>query len=115
EFHKNSDLAAQNLRHHRREYVIHCTEGVAARGLHLIGIGRHKNNGSVCRLWVLTYELCRLDSVDVRHIDVEEYDGEFPLEELAQRSGTRSDHDQILPELIEHVAEGEQLLRCVVD
>jgi hypothetical protein len=98
-------LAAQDRRHDRSQDIVDGTELVTSLRLHLIGIRRHENDRRVRRAPVLADQLGRLDAVHVRHVDVEHDDGELALEQLAQRFGAGADEDEILVEIVEHLAE----------
>ena len=109
------DLAAQDIRPHRRQDVIDRAERVAVRRLHLVGVGGDEDDRRVRRPLVLPDELGGLEAVDVRHVDVEQDDGELAREHLAQRLRARAHHHQVLLELLEDRPEDEQLLRQIVD
>ena len=109
------DLAAQDIRPHRRQDVIDRAERVAVRRLHLVGVGGDEDDRRVRRPLVLPDELGGLQAVDVRHVDVEQDDGELAREHLAQRLRARAHHHQVLLELLEDRPEDEQLLRQIVD
>ena len=115
EVHEDAHLAAQDRRHDGRQDVIDGAELVAALRLHLVGIGRDEDDRRVRRPAVLADELSRLDAVDVGHVDVEHDDGELALEQLAQRLGARAHEDEVLVEILEHLAEREPFVGQIVD
>ena len=57
----------------------------------------------------------RLEAVHVRHVDVEQDDGELLLEHLLQRLLAGAGGDDVLPQLLEDRAEDDMLVRQVVD
>ena len=84
------DLGAQHLRHHRRQDVVDRAERVAARGLHLVGVGGDEDDRRVRRALVLADQRGGLEAVDVGHVDVEQDHRELALQHLAQRLGARA-------------------------
>ena len=110
QLHEDLHLAAQHFGHHRREDVVDRAERVAARGLHLVGIGRDEDDRRVRRALVLSDQRRGLETVDVGHVDVEQDHREFTLEQHAQRLASRSNQDHLLCQRFEHRGEDHQLL-----
>jgi hypothetical protein len=109
------DLAAQDLRDHRRQDVIDRAQRIPARGLHLVGVRGHEDDRRVLGLAVLADQLGGLDAVDVGHVDVEQDDREVALQELAQRVRAGVRHDQVLAKLLQYHLECQTLVRQVID
>ena len=108
-------LGAQHLGHHRRQDVVDRAQRIAARGLHLVGVGGDEDDRRVRRALVAADQRGRLEAVDVGHVDVEQDHRELARQHLAQRLGARADEDQVLLQLLEHGPEDQQLLLQVVD
>ena len=109
------DLAAQHLRHDRRQDVVDGAERIAARGLQLVGVGGDEDDRRVRRALVLADQLGGFEAVDVGHVDVEQDHRELALQDFAQRLASGADEHQVLPQVFEHGAEDQQLLCQVVD
>jgi hypothetical protein len=115
EIHEHPHLATQDRGHDGRQDVVDGAELIAALRLHLVGIRRDEDDRRMRRPAVLADQLGRLDSIDVRHVDVEHDHGELALEQLAQRFGARVHEHEVFVEILEHLAEREALIGQVVD
>src|SRR6185312_2180493 len=86
-----------------------------ARALYVIGVRRHKDDGSVPRVAVLAQKLRGLEPIHPRHVDIEQDDGEFPLEHTLQRLLSGGGHDHLGIEAIEDRRVRQPLFRKIID
>ena len=78
-------LRAQDIRHHRRQYVIYCTECVALSGVHLFHVRRKENNGRMHGSLAHADIACSFESVHARHVYIEQNDGDVVFEQTLKR------------------------------
>src|SRR5206468_7955012 len=75
ELHEDADLCAQHFRMERLEDVIDRSELVAAEDVGLVAAqGGQKNDGRVARFVTLTDQAGGLESIEIRHLHVEQDD-----------------------------------------
>ena len=101
ELDEHLDLGAQDLRHDRRQDVVHRTQRVALHGLHVVGEGGHEDDGRVPRLLALADQRRGLQARHAGHVDVEQDDGELALEQKLQCLLARRRRDDVLVELLQ--------------
>ena len=114
ELDEHADLGPEDLRHHRREDVIHGAERVALRRVHLVAECGDEDDGRLGRLPAAADHRGGLQAVHLRHLHVEQDDREFLVQQVPQRLPPRSGLDQILAQAREdHLADEELLVQVV--
>src|SRR5581483_12231685 len=108
-------LRAQHRCHYRGENVIDCAKSVSTRRLHLIGVGGDENNRCVTSIAMAADECRGLQSVHVRHVDVQQNDCERAFQHPLERFGTRSGLNDFGVEVLEQAAVDQQFLREIID
>jgi hypothetical protein len=108
-------LGAQQLRHHRHRQIIHRTGLIAAQ---IVGF-RHVNRGNeddrrFLEAGMSADHLRQLETVQVRHADIDQHDRDFGFQQIGQGFVGRGDGDQVLVQLGEHDLVAEQLSRLIV-
>jgi hypothetical protein len=110
------DLRAQDLGHDRRADVVDGAERVAALEVHVVvEVGRDEDDRRVRRLPPVSDQLRGLESVEAGHVHVEQDHREFLRQDPLQCLLARGCRDDVLPELLEHQPQREELVRAVVD
>jgi hypothetical protein len=83
--------------------------------LSVLGDRRQEDDRDVAGSFALLDQLCRLEPVQPRHLDVEQNRGELLLEQVPQRLLAGCGQHELLPERLEERFEREQVLGPVVD
>src|SRR5205807_1451661 len=113
---QHGDLAAQDLRHHRYRHVVDRPDLVALEAVELGHVhAGDADDGSLLEARMLVDQPRRLETVHIRHADIEQHHGEFLAHELVQRLEPRASAYQVLPQLAQHRLVGEQPRRLVID
>ena len=116
ELDEDLDLRAQDLGDDRRYHEVDGAQRVALRNARFVAVVRRDEyDRNVRRALAAAYQRGRLEAVDSRHVDVEENDREFVLEDLLQRVFAGRHVDEVLAEFIEDRAEHDVLVGPVVD
>ena len=115
QLHQRLHLAAQHVRHHGRQDVVHGAERVAARRVHLVGEGGDEDDRRVRGLAPRADELGGFQPVHARHIHVEKDHGALVVEEPPQRLLARGCRHDVLLQLLQDRAENDALVEPVVD
>ena len=98
---ENLDLRAQDLRDHRHRHVVDGTHFVAAQS---IDVGQ-QNGGDEDQRGLLEARMIadhrrELETVDVRHVDVDENDGDVVLEQQLERLRGVAGAQQVLADVL---------------
>jgi hypothetical protein len=114
---EDADLRAQDLRLNRFEDVVDRAELVSAKDVRLAATERgEKDDRRVARFVAGADQARRLEAVEIRHLHVEQDDGELLIEQMAQRLLARLRHDQPPVVVIrKDRLQREQVVRLVVD
>ena len=113
---EEADLGDHRLGRERFHHVVHGALGVSLEDLLLLAAhGGDEDDGRVAGPLSLADERRRLESVEVRHLDVEEHERAVVVQEEAERLATRARFDQPFPERLEHRLEREQIGLAIVD
>jgi hypothetical protein len=115
ELHQGLHLAAQDVRHDRREDVVDGAERVATGRVHLVGEGGDEDDRRVRRLAPRPDELRRLEAVHARHVHVEQDHRALVVEQPAQGLLAGGSGDDVLVQLLEDGPEHHALVEPVVD
>ncbi len=90
-------------------------EGITARQVFIVIAGGNENDGGVLGCDALADEGCGFKAVHAGHVDVEQDDGEFILEESAERFAARERADDILVQYVQGGFERENSLGLIVN
>ena len=112
---EDAHLGAENGRHDRRQNVIDRAQRIALKGVCLIRKRGDKDNRRALAAFALTDQRGRLKTVHVRHVHIEQDDGEVVFQQSAQRLAPRADADHVLPQHVEDRFHRQQLVGHVVD
>ena len=113
---EDRDLRTKHLRVERLEEVVDGTRGVAAEHVLLLLRDRgQEDDRDRLRPLALLDQLCRVEPVETRHLDVEQDAREVVVEQRPERllAGLRA--DEVLAERLEDRAQGDEVLLAVVD
>ena len=109
-------LRPQDLGLERLEHVVHRANRISSKDVLGFLVDRgEENDRDVPRALARIDESRRLETVQVRHLHVEQDHRELALEQAAQCVLTRRRAHEMLSQRLEDRLEGEQVLRPVVD
>ena len=113
---EHGDLGLEDLGHDRLGQEVDRADGIAAEDLGVAAVeGRQEDDRGVLRAVAPADQRRGLEPVHARHLDVEQDDGEVPVEQPLQRLGAGLGPDQVLAEVGEDGLQGEEVLRAIVD
>ena len=113
---EDRDLRTKHLRVERLEEVVDGTRRVAAEHVLLLLRDRgQEDDRDRLRPLALLDQLCRVEPVETRHLDVEQDAREVVVEQRPERllAGLRA--DEVLAERLEDRSQGDEVLLAVVD
>ena len=83
---KDLDLRAQNFRHDRHRHIVHRAHFIAAQAIDVGQMDRrNENDRGLLEARMLADHRRELKSVEVRHADVDEHDGDFVFKKELER------------------------------
>ena len=113
---EHTDFRPQELRNDRRRNIVHRAMFVS---LELIEVRQmHSGNEDDRRLLVagvLADKFCELKSIELRHVHVDEDDGDIGGQQVHQGFACRTGREQVLTQFAENRLIGKQLTRLVID
>jgi hypothetical protein len=115
ELDEDHDLGLQDLRIERRQDVVHRAQRVPASGVRLVAVGRDEDDRRVLGALPLAHQRRSLETVETRHVDVEQDDGELLPQQVPEGLPARVRADDFLVKLREDRRERQQLVPAVVD
>ena len=113
---ENTDLGAQQLRHHRHRHVIGCAVLVAFDAIE-IGHRDRRDENDCCRLEarMLADHGRELETVELGHANIDQHDGDLVLQKQREGLARRIRLEEILVKLGENHLIGQELGRLVID
>ncbi len=116
ELREHPDLGAQHIGDDRNRNVVDRSHRVAAQPVHVSQVnGGDEDDRRLLEARVVADHRGKLETVEIRHADVHQHDGDLALEQLLERLARRARLDQVLAELLEHHLVAQELGRLVVD
>ncbi len=111
---EHPDLGPEDLRYDGGQDVVDRSQRVSLRRVHLVAESRDENDRRVRRLAAAPDHGGRLQPVHVRHVDVEENDREFRVEQVPQRLSPRPGLHQVLAQSLQDRVVDQELFLQVV-
>ena len=113
---EDRDLRAKHFRVERLEEVVDGARGVAAEHVPLLLRDRgQEDDRDRPRPFALLDQLCGVEPVETRHLDVEQDAREVLVEERPERLLAGARADEVLIERLQDRAQGDEVLLAVVD
>ena len=110
------DLGAQHFRNHRHRNVVDRAHLVAAQPVDIADLdGGDEDHRRLLEARMLADHGGELETVQLRHADVDQDDRDFVLEQVFQRLAAGRGDDEVFVELLQDHFIGEQLGRLIVD
>ena len=115
EFGEHLDLGAQHFRHDRHRNIVDRAHLVAAQPVDVADLDRRDEyHRGFLEAGMFADHGGEFETVQFRHADVDQNDGDFVLEQELERFAARGGRDQIFAELLQDDFIGEQLRRLIV-
>ena len=116
EIYEDIDLCPQHFRDEGGQNIVHCPQGISFvnLGVRLTDRG-DKNNRRMFGARALANQTGRFEPLHAAHGNVEENDGEFGFEEVAQGLFAAAGADEILVEFGKNGFQGQKLIIPIID
>ena len=116
QIHEDADLGAQNLRNDRHRHVV---DRAARVSLEPVEIGQmdagDEDDRRLLKARVLAHHRRQLESVELRHADIDQDHGHVGVEQMIERLARGTRRNQRFTEPAEHRLVAQQLARLIVD
>ena len=109
------DLGAQHFRHHRHRNVVDRAHLIAAQPVDVADLNRRDEyHRRFLEARMFADHRGKFESVEFRHANVDQDDGDVVLEQELERFAPRRGRDQVFSEVLQNDFIGEQLGRLIV-
>jgi hypothetical protein len=116
ELHEDFNFCSQDFRDYRNGNVVHGAHFIAAQTVHVRQQDRgDENQGSLLKAGMVADHRRQLKAVDIRHVDVDENDGDVMPKQKLERFGGVAGAQQIFTNILEDCPIGQKLGRLIVD